>query len=89
MEKDFIRNAHEDIIDKFNRKKNEIIFNLERKLVEMVRERGILKSNLFAALKDRILYIMEAVVLIQKYRHQSAISLMLKLRMQSCGQRKL
>ena len=54
-EKDFIKNAHQDIIDKFNRKKNEVIFNLERILVDMVRERGILKSNLFAALKDRIL----------------------------------
>ena len=54
-EKDFIKNAHQDIINKFNRKKEEIVYNLERNLIEMVRERGILKSNLFRALKDRIL----------------------------------
>ena len=54
-EKDFIKNARKDIIKKFNHKKEEIVYNLERKLVDMVRERGILKSNLFNALKDRIL----------------------------------
>jgi hypothetical protein len=54
-DKDFIKNARKDIIKKFNQKKEEIVYNLERKLVDMVRERGILKSNLFNALKDRIL----------------------------------
>ena len=54
-EKDFVKNAHKDIIDKFNRKKEDIVYNLERKLIEMVRERGILISNLKRALKDRIL----------------------------------
>jgi hypothetical protein len=54
-EKDLIKNARKDIIDKFNHKKEEIIYNLERKLIEIVRDRGILKSNLFKALKDRIL----------------------------------
>lgn len=53
-EKDFVKNAHREIIDKFNRKKLEVVYNLERKLVEMVRERGILKTNLFKALNDRI-----------------------------------
>lgn len=53
-EKDFVKNAHRDVIDKFNRKKLEVIYNLERKLVEMVRERGILKTYLYKALNDRI-----------------------------------
>ena len=53
-EKNFIKNAHKEIIQKFNQKKLEIIYNLERMLVEMVRERGILRSNLFRALQDRI-----------------------------------
>lgn len=54
-EKDFVKNAHKDIIAKFNKKKEDIVYNLERNLIEMVRERGILKSNLIKALKDRIL----------------------------------
>ena len=53
-EKDFVKNVHQDIIDKFNRKKLEIIYNLEVQLVELVRRIGILRSNLFQALKDRI-----------------------------------
>lgn len=53
-EKDFLKNVHQEFIDKFNRKKLEIIFNLETKLVELVRKSGILRSNLFKALKDRI-----------------------------------
>ena len=53
-EKDFVKNVHQDIIDKFNRKKLEIIYNLEVQLVELVRKIGILRSNLFQALKDRI-----------------------------------
>lgn len=53
-EKDFVRNVHQDIIDKFNRKKLEIIYNLEVQLVELVRRSGIFRSSLFAALKDRI-----------------------------------
>lgn len=54
-EKDFVKNAHLDIIKNFNRKKLEIIYNLESKLVKMVRERGILISNLYKALDDRII----------------------------------
>ena len=53
-EKDFVKNVHQDSIDKFNRKKLEIIYNLEVQLVELVRRIGILRSNLFQALKDRI-----------------------------------
>lgn len=53
-EKDFLKNVHQEIIDKFNRKKLEIIYNLETQLVELVRKSGILRSNLFQALKDRI-----------------------------------
>lgn len=54
-EKDFVSNANEAIIDKFNRKKEEVVYNLIRKLIEMVRAHGIFKSNLLNALKDRIL----------------------------------
>ena len=53
-EKDFLKNVHQEFIDKFNRKKLEIIYNLETQLVELVRKSGILRSNLFNALKDRI-----------------------------------
>ena len=54
-EKDFIKNAHKEVIDKFNQKKAEIIYNLISELIIKVRESGIDKSNLLAALKDRIL----------------------------------
>lgn len=53
-EKDFLKNVHQEIIEKFNRKKLEVIYNLETQLVELVRKSGILRSNLFKALKDRI-----------------------------------
>ena len=54
-EKDFVENAHQDIIDKFNNKKEEIVYNLIRNLITMLKATGIDKSNLLAALKDRIL----------------------------------
>lgn len=54
-EKDFIKNAHQEIIDKFNHKKEEIIYNLIAELIKKIRENGIDKSNLLNALKDRIL----------------------------------
>jgi hypothetical protein len=54
-EKDFIRNAHQEIIDKFNHKKEEIVYNLVTELIKKIRESGIDKSNLLKALKDRIL----------------------------------
>lgn len=54
-EKDFIKLAHQDVIDKFNHKKEELVYNLTRMLIDMVRARGIFKSSLLNALKDRIL----------------------------------
>lgn len=54
-EKDFIKNAHKDIIDKFNLKKNEVVYNLIRILITLLKESSIDKSNLLAALKDRVL----------------------------------
>lgn len=54
-EKDFIKNASQEIIDKFNRKKDEIVYILTRNLIDMVRAHGIFKSSLLNALKDRIL----------------------------------
>ena len=54
-EKDFINNASQEIIDKFNRKKDEIVYILTKNLIDLVRAHGIFKSNLLDALKDRIL----------------------------------
>lgn len=54
-EKDFVKNVRQDFIDKFNHKKEEIIYNLTRSLIGLLRNSGIHKSNLLAALKDRIL----------------------------------
>ena len=53
-EKDFVKNAHQEIIDKFNHKKEEIVYNLSRILIELLRGSGIHRSNLFNALQDRI-----------------------------------
>ena len=53
-EKDFVKNAHQDIIDKFNHKKEEIVYNLSRLLIDLLRGSGIQKSNLLNALQDRI-----------------------------------
>ena len=53
-EKDFVRNAHQDIIDKFNHKKEEIVYNLSRILIDLLRGSGIHKSSLLNALQDRI-----------------------------------
>lgn len=54
-EKDFFDNAQKPIIDKFNQKKLEVVYNLTSKLIGMTRERGLDKSNLLSALRDRIL----------------------------------
>ena len=54
-EKDFIKNAHQEIIDKFNHKKEEIVYNLITELIKKIRESGLDKSNLLEALKDRLL----------------------------------
>ena len=54
-EKDFIKNAHQEIIDKFNHKKEEIVYNLITELIKKIRESGLDKSNFLEALKDRIL----------------------------------
>lgn len=54
-EKDFVEKAHQDIIDKFNHKKEEIIRNLVSKLITLQRSSYIHKSNLLNALKDKVL----------------------------------
>lgn len=54
-ENDFVEKANQDIIDKFNHKKEEIIYNLINKLISQLRSSYIPKSNLLNALKDRIL----------------------------------
>ena len=56
-EGDFMRKAHEDIIEKFNNKKKELVYNLELELLSLLRKynTGIDKSRLNEALKDRIL----------------------------------
>ena len=54
-EKEFFNHAHKDIVDKFNKKKVEIVYNLMHDLIKRARERGLQKSNLLSALKDRIL----------------------------------
>lgn len=53
-EKDFVKYAHEDIIDKFNHKKEEVVYNLSRLLIDLLRGSGIHKSSLLNALQDRI-----------------------------------
>ena len=53
-EKDFIKYAHKEIIDKFNHKKDEIVYNLSRLLIDLLRGSGIHKSSLLNALQDRI-----------------------------------
>lgn len=54
-EKDSIKNANQEVIDKYNHNKDEVVYNLITKLIEMVRARGVLKSNLLNALRNRIL----------------------------------
>lgn len=54
-EKDFFSHSQKDVVDKFNKKKIEIVYNLMHDLIKRARERGLQKSNLLSALKDRIL----------------------------------
>lgn len=54
-DKDFIKNARQEVIDKFNSKKDEVVYNLIQKLIELVRAHGLFKSNLINALRNRIL----------------------------------
>ena len=56
-EGDFMRKAHEDIIEKFNNKKKELVYKLELELLGLLRKynTGIDKSELNKALNDRIL----------------------------------
>ncbi len=53
----FMSKAHEDIIEKFNNKKKELVYNLEHELLCLLRKynTGIDKSRLNEALSDRIL----------------------------------
>lgn len=53
-EKDFVKNAHQEIIDKFNQEKEEVVYNLSRILIDLLRGSGIHKSSLLKALQDRI-----------------------------------
>lgn len=53
---DFESQAHQDVIDKFNRKKHELVYNLVRDLQRKIQnETSIPVQNLRDALKDRIL----------------------------------
>ena len=53
---DFKSQAHQDVIDKFNRKKHELVYNLIRDLQRKIQdETSIPIQNLRDALKDRIL----------------------------------
>lgn len=54
-EEDFFSHVNKDIVDKFNRKKIEIVYNLMHDLIKRAKERGLQKSNLLSALRDRIL----------------------------------
>ena len=54
-EEEFFSKANKDIVEKFNRKKQEIVYNLTTNLIGMARQRGLQKSNLLSALRDRIL----------------------------------
>lgn len=56
-EGDFMHEAHQDIIDKFNKKKEDLVYNLVQELIVLLRKwnTGIDKSSLSRALKDRIL----------------------------------
>lgn len=53
-EKDFVKYAHKEIIEKFNHKKDEVVYNLSRLLIDLLRGSGIHKSSLLDALQDRI-----------------------------------
>lgn len=53
-EKDFVSNAHEEVIEKFNHKKDEVVYNLSRILIDLLRGTGIQKSYLLEALQDRV-----------------------------------
>lgn len=53
---DFTEKAHQDVIDKYNRKKHELVYNLVRDLQKKIQEEtSIPVKNLRDALKDRIL----------------------------------
>ena len=56
-EGNFMNKAHKDVIDKFNKKKEDLVYNLVQELITLLRKSntGIDKSNLNAALRDRIL----------------------------------
>lgn len=55
-ERDFNSNVHQDVVDKFNRKKHEYVYNLVIDLQKRIRnETSIPVENLKNALKDRIL----------------------------------
>ena len=54
-EKDFVKNANPDVIAKFNRKKEDVVYLLVDNLSSIVTSRGIFKSHLLNALRDRIL----------------------------------
>lgn len=55
-ERDFNTNAHQDVINKFNRKKHEYVYNLVLDLQKKIKnETSIPVENLMDALKDRIL----------------------------------
>lgn len=53
---DFSKRAHQEVIDKFNRKKHELVYNLVKDLQRKIQdETSIPVQNLRDALKDRIL----------------------------------
>ena len=55
-EGDFTKRVHQDVIDKFNRKKHELVYNLVKDLQRKIQnETSIPVQNLRDALKDRIL----------------------------------
>lgn len=55
-EGDFVERVHQDVIDKFNRKKHEYVYNLVKDLQRKIQnETSIPVQNLRDALKDRIL----------------------------------
>lgn len=53
---DFQRRANQEVIDKYNRKKHELVYNLVRDLQRKIqKETSIPVQNLYNALKDRII----------------------------------
>ncbi len=49
-----IKDANKDVIRDFNTKKENVVYNLELKLIEMIREKEIPRDNLINALRNRI-----------------------------------